>query len=79
MSLVQHASKGKRMNTLEQLHIQKYHHKHQLITEQNPPENNPYFGYYTTSMHILATREAGPHLTTSLTRIQPAHTSQVYG
>jgi hypothetical protein len=43
MSLVNHANKGKCMDTLEQLQIQKHHHEHQLILEQNPHEYNPLF------------------------------------
>jgi hypothetical protein len=43
MSLIHHASKGKRMDTLEQLQIQKYHHEHRLIPEQTPHEYNPLF------------------------------------
>jgi hypothetical protein len=53
MSPVQHASKSKRMDTLEPLHIQKYHHKHQLIPEQNPHEYNPLFQLlYDTEAHL---------------------------
>jgi hypothetical protein len=43
MSLIHPASKGKRMDTLEQSQIQKYHQEHRLIPEQNPHEYNPLF------------------------------------
>jgi hypothetical protein len=53
MSLVHHASKGKHMDTLEQLQIQKYHHEHQLIPKQNLHEYNPLFQLlYDTQAHL---------------------------
>jgi hypothetical protein len=43
MSLTHQASKGKRMDTIEELHIQQYYHQHKLIPEQNLHESNPLF------------------------------------
>jgi hypothetical protein len=43
MSLSHHASKGKRVDTLQQLQIQKYHHAYRLIPEQKLQDYNPLF------------------------------------
>jgi hypothetical protein len=43
LTLVHHARKGKCMDTMEQLQIQKYHQEHWLIPEQKPHEYNPPF------------------------------------
>jgi hypothetical protein len=43
MSLVHRARKGKHVDALEQLQIQKYHQEHRLIPEQKPHEHNPLF------------------------------------
>jgi hypothetical protein len=46
-------SKRKHMDTLEQLQIQKYHHKRRLIPEQNPHEYNPLSQVlYSTQAHL---------------------------
>jgi hypothetical protein len=43
LTLVHHARKGKHMDTMEQLQIQKYHQEHRLIPEQKPHKYNPLF------------------------------------
>jgi hypothetical protein len=43
MTLIHKANKGHLMDILEQLFMQKYYHKHKLIQEQIPGENNPLF------------------------------------
>jgi hypothetical protein len=41
--------KGKRMDTIQQLHTQQYQHQYKLIPEQNQHEANPYSKSYTKS------------------------------
>ena len=43
MTLVQQASKGVHMNTLEQFYIQLYNHQNKLIPEQHAGDCNPLF------------------------------------
>jgi hypothetical protein len=43
MTLIHRTNKGRRMDTMEQLQIQKHHQEHQLIPEQKPHEYNPLF------------------------------------
>jgi len=45
MTLLQHASKGKHKNTLEQFYIQLYSHQNKLITEQHTGDRNPLFRF----------------------------------
>jgi hypothetical protein len=43
MTLIHRKNKGRRMDTMEQLLIQKHHQEHRLIPEQKPHEYNPQF------------------------------------
>jgi hypothetical protein len=43
MTLIHQTNKGRRMDTMEQLQIQKHHQKHRLIPEQKLHEYNPLF------------------------------------
>jgi hypothetical protein len=77
--LVHCASKGKCMDTLEQLQIQKYHHERRLIPELNPHDYNPLSQLlYDTETHLGNTWSWSLPKNFPPARTQPTHTSQVY-
>jgi hypothetical protein len=77
--LVHHSSKGKHVDTLEQLQIQKYHHEGRFIPEQNPHEYNPLSQLlYDTQTHLGNTWSWSLPKNFPPARTQPTHTSQVY-
>jgi hypothetical protein len=43
MTLIHQRNKGRRMDTMEQLQIQKHHQEHRLIPQQQPHEYNLLF------------------------------------
>jgi hypothetical protein len=60
MTLIHRTKKGRRMDTMEQLQIQKHHQEHRLIPEQKPHEYNPLFQLLYDTRAQIGTQEDPP-------------------
>jgi len=52
MTLLKHINSPSLLLPYEQVYIQQFHHNSQLISEQNPNEQNPMFQFLYEKHHI---------------------------